>query len=211
MILTAAILCSMTIVGAAPAQDNAPPSEKQIRSWIEQLANAAPPRKFRSPADQLSEQDRKALEPVQKAFRQLTRTFKASLPFLVAHLKDHRFSYPSEHPTSGVYQNQTVGDACHAIIQGKLLLTNLAFIDSRDIGVWVEIPFDKAWFVRVSEMSLYEMQVDALDLLLKHSKFERVSQEQWDAGLEGVRTFRKDFVQKGIAVDREFGPTIEGK
>jgi hypothetical protein len=149
--------------------------------------------------------------PVEEAFRQLTRNFSESLPILVEHLNDKRFSYPREHPTSGVFYNQTVGDACREIIQGKVLLTGLSFVDSRDIGVWVDVPIDKNWYRDVSKMTLYEMQVDAIDRLLKQPKPERVTAEQWKNGLADVRKFREDFVRKGEPVDRTFGPPIEGK
>jgi hypothetical protein len=87
----------------------------------------------------------------------------------------------------------------------------LSFIDDRDIGVWVELPIDKDWYQHVSKMTLYEMQVDAIDRLLKHPKLERVTKKQWEDGLIDVTRFREEFVRKGKAVDRTFGPPIEGK
>lgn len=193
------------------AQEQLPPSEAQIREWIEQLANSSEPVKHSTPSDRLSKEERKSLEPVREAFRQLTRHFRASLPLLVEHLNDKRFSYPRKHPTSGVFYDQTVGDACHAIIRGKVLLTGVSLIDDRNIGVWVELPFNKDWYQDVSNMSLYEMQVDAIDRLLKHPKLERVPQKEWDDELKKVKKFRDEFVRKGDAVDRTFGPSIEGK
>lgn len=208
----AAIFIFVVILGGATAaQESRPPSAAQIREWIDQLANAKAPRRYASPADRLSKEERKSLEPVEEAFRQLTRNFRESLPILIEHLHDERFSYPREHPSSGVFCNQTVGDACHTIIEGKVLLTGLSFIDSRDIVVWVELPIDKDWYHDVSKMTLYEMQVDAIDRLLKHPKLERVTAEQWEHGLAKVRKFREEFVRNGKPVDRTFGPPIEGK
>jgi hypothetical protein len=91
------------------------------------------------------------------------------------------------------------------------LLTGLSFIDDRDIGVWVELPLNKDWYQDVSKMTLYEMQVDAIDRLLKHPKLERLTNKQWEDGLIKVKKFRDEFVQKGEAVDHTFGPPIEGK
>lgn len=201
----------MLFTGTAISQGIEAPTESQIRELVDQLANTSAPRKFNRPFERLSKDERKSLEPVENAFRELTRHFSASLPILIEHLDDKRFSYPREHPTSGFFENQNVGDACHAIIQGKILLTGLSFIDERDIGVWVELPFNKDWYQDVSRMSLYEMQVDAMDRLLKHPKLERVTTKQWEDGLVGVRQFRDEFVRKGKAVDRTFGPPIEGK
>src|SRR4249920_1614637 len=98
MNLITAILISTTIVGAAAAQETEPPSDSQIRAWIDQLANATHPRKFKSPFDRISKEERKSLEPVKESFQQLTRNFRASLPMLIGHLSDKRFSYPREHP-----------------------------------------------------------------------------------------------------------------
>lgn len=208
----AAIFISFAIIaGATAAQETKPRSDAQIREWIDQLANARAPRRYASPSDRLSKEERKSLEPVEEAFRQLTRNFRESIPILIEHLHDTRFSYPREHPTSGVFYNQTVGDACHAIIQGKVLLNGLSFIDSRDIGVWVELPIDNDWYHDVSKMTLYEMQIDAIDRMLKHPKLERVTVEQWEDGLAKLRRFREEFVRKGEPVDRTFGPPIEGK
>jgi len=212
MKLVAMIFVAISIFAAMMAdQEPSPPSEKQIREWIEQLANTSAPRKHSTPFDRLSKEERKSLEPVKEAFLQLTRHFHASLPLLVEHLNDKRFSYPREHPTSGVFYDQNIGHACHAIIQGKVLLTGLRFIDDRDIGVWVELPFNNDWYRDVSKMTLYEMQVDAIDRLLKHPKPERVTIKQWEDGLIEVKNFRDEFVRKGEAVDRTFGPPIEGK
>ena len=193
------------------SQEPSPPSETLIRGWIEQLANTSAPRKHSTPSDRLSKEERKSIEPVEKAFRQLTRHFLPSLPLLVEHLNDNRFSYPREHPTSGVFYDQNVGHACHTIIQGKVLPTYLSFIDDREIGVWVELPLDKDWFQDVSKMTLYEMQKDAIDRLLKHPKLKRVTDKQWEEGLIEVKKFRDELVRKGEAVDRTFGPPIEGK
>ncbi|MDX1927591.1 MAG: hypothetical protein SFV81_13800 [Pirellulaceae bacterium] len=199
------------LLGVSSAQEKKPASETQIREWIEQLANARSPRRYESPEDRLTKVERKSLEPVQAAFRNLTSHFRESLPFLIEHLHDKRFSYPREHPTSGVFYNQTVGDACHEIIQGKVLPTGLSFIDSRDIGVWVTLPIDKDWYKDVSKMTLYEMQVDSIDRLLKAPRLPKVTAEQWEKGLAEVRKFREGFVRSGEPVDRTFGPPIEGK
>jgi hypothetical protein len=212
MHLTAYILMSLIqFTSTAISQEIETPTETQIRELIDQLANKSAPRKFNRPFERLSKDERKSLEPVEAAFRELTRHFRASLPFLIEHLDDKRFSYPREHPSSGFFENQDVGDACHAIIQGKILLKGLSFIDDRDIGVWVELPLNKDWYQDVSKMSLYEMQIDAMDRLLKHPKLERVTTKQWEVGLVDVRQFRDEFVRKAKAVDRTFGPPIEGK
>ncbi len=212
MQLTAYILLSlMLFTSTAISQEFEAPTESQIRQLINQLANKSAPRKFNRPFQRLSKDERKSLEPVVTAFRELTEHFRASLPILIEHLDDKRFSYPREHPTSGFFENQNVGDACQAIIQGKILLTGLSFIDDRDICVWVELPLDKEWYKDVSNMTLYEMQVDAIDRLLKHPKLERITTKQWEDGLVRVRQFRDEFVRKGTAVDRTFGPPIEGE
>ena len=212
MKLLATVLFAIAIcVEMTTAQEPSPPSEAEIRGWIDQLANKSAPRKHSTPSDRLSKEEKSSLEPVREAFRKLTQHFLVSLPYLVEHLNDKRFSYPREHPTSGVFYDQNVGHACHAIIQGKTLQTDLSFIDDRGIGVWVELPLNKDWYNDVSKMNLFEMQVDAIDRLIKAPKLNRVTTAEWEEGLMDVRKFRDDFVKKGEAVDREFGPPIEGK
>lgn len=212
MKIVIAICLSIALVsGTFAADDRKPASEAQIREWIDQLANTSLPRQYEGPSDRLTKEERKSLEPVVEAFRNLTFNFRESLPLLVEHLNDKRFSYPREHPTSGVFSNQTVGDACHEIIQGKVLLIGLSFIDSRDIGVWVELPIDTDWYRDVSKMTLFEMQVDAMDRLLKTPKLPKVTEEQWASGLLKVKEFREAFIRKGEPIDRTFEPPIEGK
>ncbi len=75
----------------------------------------------------------------------------------------------------------------------------------------VELPLNKDWYDDVSKMNLFEMQVDAIDRLLKTPKLNRVTTSQWEEGLVDVRKFREEFVKKGEAIDREFGPPVEGK
>jgi hypothetical protein len=210
-IVTAICVSIGLLLVTSSAQEKKPASEAQIREWIDQLANARPQRRYESPEDRLTKAERKSLEPVQEAFRHLTSNFRESLPFLIEHLHDKRFSYPREHPTSGVFYNQNVGDACREIIQGKVLPTGLSFIDSRDIGVWVTLPINKDWYQDVSKMTLYEMQVDSIDRLLKAPRLQKVTAEQWEKGLAEVRKFREGFVRSGEPVDRTFGPPIEGK
>ncbi len=205
------LLSLMLFTSATISQEIENPTETKIRELIDQLANKSAPRKFSRPFERLTKDERKSLEPVVTAFRELTMHFRESLPILIEHLDDNRFSYPREHPTSGFFENQDVGDACHAIIQGKILPKGLSFIDDRDIGVWVELQLNKDWYKDVSNMTLYEMQVDAIDRLLRHPKLERVTPKQWEDGLVRVRQFRDEFVRKGKAVDRTFGPPIAGK
>jgi hypothetical protein len=187
------------------------PDEAQIRAWIAALANPGPPRRFEYPDEQLTKEERENLKPVSVAYANLTKHFVAALPYLVESTGDKRYSYPQEHPSSGVFENQTVGRACRSIIEGKVLPDNPAVIDEREIAVWHHLPVDKDWYARVKGMSLFEMQVDSLDWLLKQPPPGRGSDKQWEAALQGVRKFREAFVAKGTAEDRTFGPPIEGK
>ena len=192
-------------------QEPAAPNEKQIRDWVEQLANVLPPRTFRSPSDRLTRKERESLVAVQEAYEALTKHFLASLPVLVEHLDDSRFSYPSEHPSSGVFGNRDVGDACRSIIQRKLLLYNPTFIDNRDIAVGVYLSWDKAWYDRVKDMSLFEMQLDSLDRLAAQPKPGRIAQEDWNEAMKELKEFRTKFAESGKPRDVVFSPMIEGK
>jgi hypothetical protein len=194
------------------AQDKSmPPDEAQIRSWIAALANPGPQRRFQSPNDRLTEKERENLRPVSAAYANLSKHFLVALPYLVESIDDKRFSYPQEHPSSGVFENRSVGAACRNIIQGKILLRNPAVIDSRHIPVWRSLPIGKEWYARVKHMSLYEMQVDALDWISKQSPPDRVSREQWNESLKEVQAFREEFEMKKTAEDRILFPPIEGK
>lgn len=206
-LLATSIFLSAQCASVAQAQ---PPDEAQIRQWIGELANTSPVRRFESPADRLTAEEKARLEPVEAAYKKLTQHFIVALPLLVQSIGDRRFSYPQEHPSSGVFENRTVGDACRSIIQRKILPRNPAVIDDRDIAVWREIPIEE-WYARSKGKDLFEMQVAALDWLLQQPPPARVSVEQWEKELVELRAYRDDFVAKRKPVDETFGPPIEGK
>ena len=191
------------------------PNEAQIREWINHLANPSPPRVHRlpidAPSERLTAEEQKNLIPVREAHRQLTKHFLIALPFLMEFLKDKRYSYPREHPSSSVYENQTVGNACEYIIEQKVLLRNPWLTDARGIAVRHDLPIDKAWFERIRKMSLFEMQADALNWILKQPPATGVSPLRWEKELAEVQKFRDDFVRKGNPIDESFGPPIEGR
>jgi hypothetical protein len=188
------------------------PSEAQIRAWIADLANAGPKRKFRYPGDRLTKEEREALEPVKTAYANLTKHFLAALPYLMESIDDKRYSYPQEHPSSGVFAHQSVGQACRNIIQRKILLRNPMVIDGRDIAVWHRFPINDDWYLRAKGMSLFEMQVDALDWILKQGPPSfGVSRAKWNEELIEVRKFREELIKNGKPVDETFYPPIEGK
>jgi hypothetical protein len=196
----------------AGAQDKPmAPDEAQIRSWIAALANPGPQRRFQSPNERLTGEERENLRPVITAYANLSKHFVEALPYLVQSSNDKRFSYPQEHPSSGFFENQSVGDACRNIIQRKVFLSYPVVIDSRDIAVSAHLPIGKEWYSRVKEMSLFEMQVDALDWILKQPPPDRVSREQWNESMMKVKAFREEFEIKRMAEDRILFPPIEGK
>jgi hypothetical protein len=187
------------------------PNEAQIRAWIAALANPGPPREFDLPFEMLTKQELENLKPVRAAYENLSRHFVVALPYLMDSINDKRYSYPHEHPSSGVFENQSVGAACRNIIQNKVLLNNPALLDRREIAVWHRLPIDKQWYARVKGMTLFEMQVDALDWLLKQPPPSSVSREAWAVELKGVQKFREEFVAKGKADDSVLSMPIEGK
>lgn len=197
--------------GASAQQKPAPPDEKQVRAWIEALANKRGPRRFSFPDEQLTAAEQESLEPVTDAYRKLTQHFLIALPHLVDARGDKRFSHPSEHPLSGVFENQTVGDACRSIIERKLLHGDVSVRDDRDFSVRPWLPIGKDWYARVKGMGLYELQVDTMDWILQQPPPDRVKQEDWNEVLAKLRAFRKEFVWNNKAVDETFGPAIEGK
>ena len=187
------------------------PTKQQIRTWVQELANEHPARRFETPNDRLTKSERASLVKVEDAYRQLTKHFAVALPVLIEHLEDDRYSFPTEHPSSGVFQNQSVGHACRSIIQRKLLIRNPTLTDHREIAVWIEMPIDAEWYNRVSKMSVFEMQIDAMDWLLKQPKIPGVPEQQWNDEMKKIREFRTKFQQDGKAIDNIFGPAIEGK
>lgn len=195
----------------ALAEDAPAPDAAQIRSWINDLANSMPRREYARPSERLTDEARQALEPVKTAYAHLSRHFLTSLPYLVDSLGDTRFSYPSEHPSSGVFENQSIGAACQRIIDQKLLLRNPILEDHRRIAVWYSLPVDKTWYSRVKSMTLFEMQVDSLDWLLQQPPLRGVPKERWLEKLADVRQFRNEFVAKGKPIDKVLFPPIEGK
>lgn len=206
------LLTILLISRTSSAQKNeAKPDDAQIKSWIEGLANAGSKRAFSDPDDRLTPQELENLKPVRAAYKNLTKHFTIALPLLIKNRNDVRYSYPQEHPSSGVFENQTVGAACRSIIQRKVLLQNPMVIDSRFIAVWHTLPIDRAWYEKSKGQSLYEIQRDALDWLLKQPPPEQVDPSLWKDELAEVRKYRDEFVKGGTAIDETFGPAIQGR
>jgi hypothetical protein len=209
LLLTAMIV--LTPVEMLVAGDPSSPSETQIRSWIQDLANASPARHYRDPEDRLTHKEQQSLKPVRRAYLNLTRHFMAALPILIENIEDPRFSYPQEHPSSGVFENRSAGHACRSIIERKLLLENPMVIDARGIAVWYHFPVSRDWYQQAHGKSLYALQVEALDWLLRQPAQKQVRAEDWQQALKRVQEYRDQFVQRGQAVDKESEPAITGK
>lgn len=146
-----------------------------------------------------------------KAYGELSKHFVSALPHLIESLGDERYSFARRHPSSGVFENQTVGAACRSLINRKLLLKNPIVADHRGIAVWYTLPIDKAWYSRVKQMTIFELQADSMDWLLKQPPIRGVPKDEWDKELESVRVFRDEFVSRGKAFDEVLSLNIEGK
>ena len=213
MRLATLLIAAFLSLVSTQAEPSSQPDQALIRLWIEQLANLSPPRKHDSDvgSDTLTEKEQMDLLLVRDAYRMLAKHFVVVLPQLVDHLADKRYSFPREHPSSGFYENQSVGDACQAIIDAKLLPRNPIMMSLGDKAVWHNLPVTRKWFERVRKMSLFEMQIDSLDWLLRQPPPSGVDNTEWQTRLTEVRKFRDELKTYGKPSDKELSLPVQGK
>jgi hypothetical protein len=184
VLLPAAALASLTVTLAADAKDDskkAPPTEKEIKALIDQLASPNPKpiiNKSGAPSINLPPGfDRKKQDKVHLARSKLVELGHLAFPALIESWNDERYSLTTCNSLSDWFYNESVGHVCQTIIFDQL----------RPYGYWQETDGDprdkphrpsypgrfldsqkeaKSWWEKNKEMALYQMQVEALNWVI---------------------------------------------
>lgn len=186
MLLPAVAATSLTVAFAADApkgnsKKKAPPTEKEIKALIDQLASPNPKpivNKKRVPSIDLPPGfDPEKQDKVHLARSKLVELGPLAFPFLIERENDKHYSLTTCDDLSGWFKNESVGYVCRTIIFGQI----------QPYGYWQEVGSDprgkphrpsypghflksreteKAWWEKHKEKSLYQMQLEALDWVI---------------------------------------------
>ncbi len=199
--LVVGILLSLCL--PAWGQKKAPPTDKEIKTLIDQLVspNPEPITRGLPIIDLPAGYDRRKQAKVLAARSRLLELGPPAFPFLIERLKDERYCLTTENGISGVYRNRSVGDICRKIVfvqlqpfgswqgRGKPPLPSYPhhFLESREAA--------KAWWEKNKHKTLYQMQLEALDWVIAEEAKrpgDFTAKEK-----EVLQKIRKDLVKSG--------------
>jgi hypothetical protein len=136
---------------------------------------------------------RKKQKQIKAAYDELSARIEVSLPVLVAHVADERFSYVYEEGITGVYEFATVGEACREIIAAHVCVYDKAVrkydIEGRSSSLWFIGAcggFAKWWKGRKGR-SLADLQLEGIDWALRQPKPDYFSKREWAAAKKALK------------------------
>lgn len=160
---------------------------------------------------------RKQQEKIREAYDRLSDNFEVSLPILVKHVDDDRFSYVYEDVgTSGVVVKASVGKACNRIIKAhvevyrrEVTRPDFAFIPRCPNFIIDECGGVKKWWKSRKNKTLAELQLEGIEWarrLKKPRLFE--SDKEWDKAKKALRKMTADIrtSNKPIKVEDHLPP-----
>ncbi len=204
--LVVGILLSLCL--PAWGQKKAPPTDKEIKTLIDQLVspNPEPMTTFRPHIDLPAGYDRTKQAKVLDARSKLLELGSPAFPFLIERWNDERYCLTTENGLSGCFTNESVGSICRIIV----------FVQLQPFGFWQSGGDDprgkphrpsypehflesqkaaKAWWEKNKGKTLYQMQLEALDWVIAEEAKrpgDFSAKEQ-----EGLQKIRKDLVKSG--------------
>lgn len=139
----------------------------------------------------------RAQKPIAAAYDELSDNIEVSLPILMKHIDDKRFSYVYEDGAAGVYLTTNVDHACSEIIQehvevyrelvtkhdGEGRSESLWFIDDECGGI-------AKWWRKREGKPLAALQLEGIDWALKQPRPEHFTSKEWAAAKESLRAMR---------------------
>ena len=125
---------------------------------------------------------------------ELSDNIELSLPILMNHIKDKRFSYVYEEGISGVYETANVGTACRRIVEEHVevyrgLVTktdeegrskSLWFIEDGCGGI-------EKWWKSRKGRTLAELQREGIEWALKQRKPDHFTAREWAAAKKDLK------------------------
>lgn len=174
-------------------------TEAECEQLVEQLANPGK-RPFDGYVHVLPRSiDRDELHRIQRkigaAYDRLSENIEASLPFLMKHIDDKRFSYVYEDGVSGVYETANVGTACRRIVVAHVEVYRDAVTetdaDGHSQSLWFLLDGCggiESWWKTRRGKTLAELQREGIEWALHHKRPDYFSKRQWTAA---QRTLKK--------------------
>jgi hypothetical protein len=135
---------------------------------------------------------RKKQKPIAAAYDELSANIEVSLPVLVTHAADKRFSYVYEVGISGVYRCATVGTACRQIITAHVDVYHQAVrkydADGRSKSLWFgEGQTLSAWWKDRKGRSLADLQLEGIEWALRQPKPNYFSKREWATAKKSLK------------------------
>ncbi len=143
----------------------------------------------------------KQQEKIREAYNTLSDNFELSLPILVKHTDDGRFSYVHEDVgTSGVIVKASVGKACYRMIKShvevyrrEVTRPDFAFIPRCPSFIMEECRGVKKWWKGREKKTLAELQLEGIEWALKLKKPEHFeSDDEWTKAKKALRKMAAD-------------------
>lgn len=182
---------------------------------VEQLANPDPPPfqedyVLKLPKGVTTAALAKSQKPIAAAYDALSKNIEVSVPVLIAHMDDERYSHVYEVGPSAVFQRRSVGECC-AIIAFKHIDVYQTAVTRQDAeGRRRALSFiDEAcggfenWWKERHEKNLAELQLEGLDWAFGHVRPPYFTPQEWDAAQQKLRSLAAQIRETGKAIPVE--------
>ena len=134
-------------------------------------------------------------KPIAAAYDELSANIEVSLPVLMAHAADKRFSYVYEDGISGVYECATVGGACIGIIVAHVEVYHTAVrkydADGRSKSLWFisdECGGVEKWWKDRRGRSLADLQLEGIEWAMRQPKPDYFSKREWVTAKKSLKS-----------------------
>lgn len=187
-----AVLSASAVAGDQVRDKPKPLTAQECERLVQQLANPKPQPFAKSyvlrlPPGVSTAELARTQAPIAAAYDQLSANIETSLPVLMAHLDDERFSFVRQDGISGVYMCTTVGGACSVIVDEHVMIYSApvtkADSDGRRKSLWYlydEFDGDLAkWWKGREKKTLAELQLEPIDWALKQPQPKYFSAKEW--------------------------------
>ncbi len=123
---------------------------------------------------------------IEVAYDTLSANIEVSMPVLMDHVGDQRFSFVQEAMASGTYYCSSVGEACSVIVRAHVSPYQRAVEKSDGEGHTKSIDFINdvcggltPWWKKRGKRSLADLQLEPVEWALRQSKPDYFSDKEW--------------------------------
>lgn len=211
------LFVTFTDLGAKePRGKSLPVTVAECERLVEQLANPSPPpfteRYVRRLPKGLSEAGfYKSQKPIADAYDTLSENIEVSLPVLIAHRRDERFSHVYDEAFSGPsYMCRSVGSTC-AMLAFDHIDVHVPVITGQDANgrpTWFSIEsrndFQQWWQARKGK-TLAELQLEGIEKAIRHAQPDYFTPQEWEAAQQKLRSLAAQIRETGKPIPVEHG------